>query len=281
MALASITKTFVAAEMMALAEQGKVDLDAAVSTYLPVRWVSNGVTVRQLLEQRSGLHDVDWDPALLARPDVSWTPEQFLAPITTPTARPDQDWSYENANYLLAGMLVERVAGVEASAALQSDLWAPLGLTRLAYQDEQALPGPLAAPGADDFLPARGAPGYVPFRSLASAAAGAGGMAGDAETVARWGYGLYGALRLRPESVAQMTDFSDGDGYGLGTFDFSGDHWQAFGLDGVGHVGELPGFRSVLVVYPDQRLSIAILTPSSTQTHPLVRQLVTAGKLLD
>jgi len=280
MALASITKTFVAAEVMALAEQGRVDLDRAASSYLPVRWVSNGVTVRQLLEQRSGLHDVEWDPDLLTRPDVSWTPEQFLAPVATPTARPDQEWSYENANYLLAGMLVERVAGVDASTALQRDLWAPLGLTRLAYQDEQSLPAPLAAPGEDDFLPSKAAPGYVPFRSLASAAAGAGGMAGDAATVARWGYALYGALRLRPESVEQMTDFSDGDGYGLGTFDFSADYWQNFGLDGVGHVGEIPGFRSVLVVYPERQLSIAILTPSTVQAHPLVRQLITAGSLL-
>ena len=78
-----------------------------------------------------------------------------------------------------------------------------------------------------------------------------------------------------------MTDFSDGDGYGLRTFDFGADYWQNFGLEGVGHVGEIPGFRTVLVVDPERQLSIAILSPSSTATHPLVRQLIRAGSLLD
>ena len=276
MALASITKTFAAAEVMLLAERGAVDLDAPVSTYLPNRWVSNGVTVRQLLAQRSGLTeapDAAWE-RLGAAPDEHWSPRRFMALVPTPTREPGGGFNYDNSNYMLLTMLIEQVTGQHAAAVLQRDLWQPLGLERLAYQDEQALPPPLAAPGADDGVPAGAATTpYVPFRSIAGATGGAGGMAGDAATVARWGYDLYGGLLLAPESVAQMTDFSDGDGYGLGTFDFTADFWFSANIDGYGHVGEMPGYNTVVAVYPERETSIAILTSSAAEPVNYVRLL--------
>ncbi|CAN7161891.1 serine hydrolase domain-containing protein [Knoellia sp. LjRoot47] len=283
MALASITKTFVAAEVMALAEQGKLDLDARAATYVRVPWVANGVTVRQLLGHRSGMRPGPDDAYadLYSKPAQRWSPERFLGTFPVPTGPPGQRFEYVNGNYTLLGLLVAKVSGTTTAEALHRDLLLPLGLTRVAYQDDEALPPPVAAHGVDGDLaaPTR-AETYVPFRSVASAAGAAGGMAADAASVARWGYALYGAQRLKPASVDQMTDFSDGDGYGLGTFDFTADYWQNFGMDGFGHVGEIDGFRTVLVVLPEHQLSIAILSPSSTQTHPLVRQLVAAGSLL-
>jgi D-alanyl-D-alanine carboxypeptidase len=139
----------------------------------------------------------------------------------------------------------------------------------------------LATPGADELLPATIRDRtWVPFRSLVGALGGAGGVAGDAESLARWGYALYGGLRLGEQSVELMTDFTEEGGYGLGTTDFSADYWQNFGMDGVGHIGVMPGYRSVLAVYPEERLSIAILSPSTVDTHPFIRQLVTAAGLI-
>ena len=106
-----------------------------------------------------------------------------------------------------------------------------------------------------------------------AAVAAVGGLSGDALSVARWGYDLYGADLLGPESVTQMTDFKDGDGYGLGTFDYTNDHWYTSHVDGFGHHGVIPGCRTVLAVYPDMSLSIAILTPSNVEPLPYVRYL--------
>ena len=90
MALASITKTFVAAEVMLLAEQGKVNLEAPASTYLDVPWVSNGVTVRQLLNQRSGISDPPDESFedMFTHPNAHWPAERLLAATAVPTEAP-------------------------------------------------------------------------------------------------------------------------------------------------------------------------------------------------
>ena len=154
---------------------------------------------------------------------------------------------------------------------------------RLAYQDEQTLPEPIAAPGEDVALDlpdgSTGRP-YLPFRSWASATAAAQGVAGDAASVASWGYALYGAQVLTPQSVSQLTDFGK-DGYGLATVDFTNDQWFKWNIDGYGIPGGVPGYRSALVIYPEQPLSLAILIPSGAEALPYVHYLVNAGHLLN
>ena len=283
MALGSITQTFTAAEVMLLAERGELDLDAAASTYVPVRQLANGATVRHLLGHRSAIPDPGFEPyaRVLTDTDAHWSPERSLEPVAKATKAPGMRYYYDWTNYVLLGLVIEQVTGHGPAVALRQDLWEPLGLSHLAYQDQQRLTGPVAAPGEDENLP-EDAPGrpYLPFRSMASLASASFGVAGDAESVARWGYELYGARVLRADSVAQMTDFEDDDGFGLGTVDFTPSYRQRWGIDGVGHLGdEMPGYRAVLAVYPALRLSVAILSPSAVDTVPFVRYLVTAGSL--
>lgn len=283
MALASVTKTFTAAEVMLLAEQGKVDLDSPASRYVPRPQVANAVTVRQLLAQRASVPDPGEKgyEDVLIHLDRRWTADQFLAPVPKATEQPNTRFYYDNTNYVLLGLVVEKASGVDISAAVTNDLWHPLGLARLAWQDQQRLAPPLARPGADPLVP-RGLPtsAYLPFRSIASAVGAAGGVAGDAESVATWGYALYGARVLGERSVEQMTDFGDGDGYGLGTRDFAAGVYAKWNIDAVGHDGVTVGYRSAMAVFQAQRVSVAILTPSTTDTVPFVQYLAKAGKLL-
>ena len=76
-----------------------------------------------------------------------------------------------------------------------------------------------------------------------------------------------------------MTDFNDGDGYGLGTFDFTSGLLSRSNIEGVGHDGILPGYRTVMAVIPSHQLAIAILSPSTVETVPYVKWLVKAGLL--
>jgi len=283
MALASITKTFTAAEVMLLSERGRVDLDAPASTYIDVPQVANGVTIRQLLAQRSGV--AESREAGLGDRNGAWSTAEYLTFVPPATAKPGLAFAYDNTNYVLLGMVIERVSGRSVGDALKADLWDPLGLRRLAYQDAQRLPPPLARPPAQATAEPEldrcvGEGPVLPCRALATLFGTAGGAAGDVEAVARWGYELYGSRLLRPESVDQLTDFQDGDGYGLGTIDIRALENGRWDFDAVGHTGETVGYRSVLVTIPEAKVSVAILTPSTVEVLPLVKRLAAAGSLL-
>jgi len=285
MALGPVTQTFVAAEALLLAEQGRLDLDVPASTYVPVPQLANGATMRQLLGHRAGIPDPGQEPyaSVFTAPAARWSTEQFLAPVPKASAPPGQKLYQDTTNYVLAGLVVEKASGRSTATAIDADLWTPLGLSRLAYQDEQVLPEPVAAPGEDMNLP-KGQTGrpYLPFRSLASLIAASHGVAGAAASVARWGYALYGGHVLTPDSVAQLTDFDHAvdPGHGLATIDFTQPYWFQWSIDGYGMTGGTVGYRSVLAIYPDQHLSVAILTPSKVDVLPYVQHLVKTGSLL-
>lgn len=276
--IGSITKTFVAAEVMTLVEEGLVDLDAPASTYVDSLLLGKGVTVRQLLEMRSGLSQPVEPPVLVTRTATGWTVAQSLATVPNTPRPPGAEFDYNNANYWVLGMLVAQVRTTSLGEAMRMDLFEPAGLERIALQSEKALAPPLARPGDDDQtnipIPAQG-DGYLPFRSLATYVGAAGAIASDAPTTARWGYQLYGGQLLEKASLEDMTEFGD-DHYGLGTVDFSDLRWN---IDALGHQGEQVGFRSVLAVIPSTQLAVVILSPSTADVGALVQYLVKAGKL--
>jgi D-alanyl-D-alanine carboxypeptidase len=129
--IGSVTKTFTAAEVLSLAAQGRVDLDAPASTYLDHPLLARGPTVRQLLSHTSGIPDFttpDLDDAVDADPARSWTAEQALTYATDPLSLPGSPvMSYSNSNFLLLGLLIERVTGLSYAAAVRRDLLPGLG----------------------------------------------------------------------------------------------------------------------------------------------------------
>ncbi len=263
MASGGVTNTFVAAEVLKLAAAGRVDLDAPVSTYLKHRLTANGATVRQLLSMHSGIADLSsssyqrLNSALKADCARHWTMQETLSYYPAPR-QPGIRSEYSDANYLLLGLMIEAVTGEPFARVLRRDLITPAGLTRVAVQDAERPPPPLAAPRLNP-PPARTG-GYLPCRAEASAFAATGGIATDAASMARWGYLLYGGRLLRPADVREMTtehtEFPDGTNYGLGTTLFSLIYGPA---ESVGHIGVSPGAETMLVVSPDQRSAVAVL----------------------
>jgi D-alanyl-D-alanine carboxypeptidase len=272
MAIDSITKTFVAAEVMHLAERGKVDLDAPLSTYVRHSLTANGATVRQTLSMRSGLTDPP-DAALGALAGTSAsgarhrTALEVLAALKPHSSPPGGIPVYSNTNYLLLGLLVEKVTGRSLAQVERADLFTPAGLSRIAAQDAERPVPPLAAPpGRLNAAP----DGYLPNRAWARLGLDSfAGIAADAPTVARWGYQLYGARLLSAKSVLEMTTQPSQDsvfpgvGYGLGTMAFTG-----LGTDAAyGHAGEWQGYTTLLAVIPSRHLSAAVLIPEAGR-HP-------------
>ena len=287
-AIASVSKTFTAALILALAEDGIVDLDASVRHYLPaVKKISVKIKVRQLLDHTSGLRDFFFHPSidhqLLSRPARRWDATLALRYLGKPYSEPGKSWHYSNTNYLLLGMVAEAAGKKPLADQVQQRFLEPLGLDHTWYQPEDPPPTDVAhgyrftststaAPAIDltDGTP------LVPFTSVVTAAGGAGGFASTARDLAHWAQALYGGQVLRPEYLAAMVDPSTTAAlkssipYGYGT--------QVVEIDGLrtlGHSGRLLGFRSAMRYIPDQGVSIAVVTNQSrTDPAPIVRSLL-------
>jgi CubicO group peptidase (beta-lactamase class C family) len=283
MGIASITKTFLASEVMKLAGEGRLRLDAPLSTYVADPAAGNGATVREALGMRSGIVDPPkaatdaFFYALPLHPDRHWSIADTLRAMP-PQHSTRGSVAYSNANYELLGLAVQKVTGQTVAELEQSDFFGPAGLTRIAAQDSHRAPTPIAA--APRRLHVR-PDGYAPFRGDASVFQDtAAGLAADAPTVARWAYLLYGGRILAPATVAAMTtptsaeEVFPGVGYGLGTMLFS-----TLGTErAVGHIGSDIAYSSMVAVVPSRHLAVSFLIPEDTnQVQEIMRPLIQAA----
>ena len=153
--IASMSKTFTAALVLSLVDDGKLSLDAKVAPLLPgVRLGSAGksipaaITVRMLLDHTSGLADFFFgkgiDKALMAARGATWTAQRALTFVGTPLSKPGRSWHYSNTNYLLLGLLAERVGGAPFAEQVRERLFTPAGLEDAYVQVAEKPRGPLA-----------------------------------------------------------------------------------------------------------------------------------------
>ncbi|MFD6512981.1 serine hydrolase domain-containing protein [Rhodococcus sp. NPDC060176] len=137
--IGSVTKTFTASLVLQLVAEGKVDLDAPIEQYLPGQIHGSGtdgnaITVRQLLQHRSGLPEFAGEPGadewIAANEDRTLTPSAALAIALGKPAQfvPGTSFVYTNTNYIVLGMLVESVTGRSYADELQSRILDPLHL---------------------------------------------------------------------------------------------------------------------------------------------------------
>ncbi len=240
--IGSVTKTFVAATVLQLVEEGRVELDAPARRYLPdTRTLGRKITVRELLDHSSGLADLFNDTTrtgLEEHPERAWTADEVLATLHEPWYAPGENWAYANTNYFLLSMLVERVTGNRLTDELERRFLQPLGLDSTGLITGYAPGDPLEPAWATIFW-------------------GSGAMAASATDLARWGDALYGGSVLSPASRAAMREVNDHD-YGLGL-----QRLEVPGAVGYGHTGLLNTYTTLLFHIPDQDLTLALLVNRS------------------
>jgi D-alanyl-D-alanine carboxypeptidase len=275
-AIASLTKTVIAAEIMRLAEEGQLRLSDAVSDHLPgtFDFDANGATIENLLAMESGIPDPTITFAEAgADPNRVWEPEEVLQTVPAQRAEPGDRWVYEDSNYMLLGLIIEQVTGTSVGAALRAGVLADPRLLALVYQPEERPTGPLALPFGrpDDDTDSGG--GYLPSAALASWGNGSGCMASDSATLALWGYLLFGGSLLSDESLGAMTDFGTGPDYeehGLGVIDQTA-LGEGFSVQAIGNGGwDDGGYSSILVVLPSEGVVITVMTNTAGSPVKLV-----------
>ncbi|HLM20989.1 MAG TPA: serine hydrolase domain-containing protein [Propionibacteriaceae bacterium] len=150
--LASASKSFTALAIMQLVEDGKVDLDAPVVTYLPSFSVgdesaSTTITLRHLLNHTSGLsEDTAYEPMLSNDMSDSALSERVKALSDAELVhRPGEAFEYTDANYDTLGLIVEKVSGQSYEASIRERIFTPLGMSRSFTDQTEARQSGLAS----------------------------------------------------------------------------------------------------------------------------------------
>ena len=256
--IGSISKQFTAAAMLLLQEQGKLSLDDKVAKYIPDLTRANEVTIRQLLSHTSGYQDYwpqDYVMPMMLQPVTAQKIMDLWAkkPLDFD---PGTKWQYSNTNYVIAGVIIEKVSRLPLLKFLQEKVFTPLGMTSVADIDQERL-------GDTDPI------GYMryalgPLRSAPKEGKGwlfaAGELAMPAQDLAKWDLSIMDQKLLKPSSYREMgadTSLKNGlaTNYGLGVSVNS-----AGGRRALSHGGEVSGFTAQNVVYPDDRAAIVVLT---------------------
>ncbi len=289
--IASNTKVFTAVALGLLVEQGKIDWDTPVVTYLPWfqmydSWVTRQITVRDLLVHRSGLG--------LGAGDLLWWPEsnytrrqiaerlKFIKPATSFR----YDYAYDNVLYVVASELIEAMSGQSWEDFITSNILVPAGMTTsLANYPAPGQRGNVAATHA----PVDGTLQTVP-PDTSVAKNPAGGIMTNAQDEAKWlmimadsgrlsdGKALYSIRTARalwtpvtilpnnppPPALAPLRSNFRGYALGLGMSDYRG-------YKIAQHTGGLPGYVSEVTTVPDLKLGVAVLT--NAESGPAFRAI--------
>ncbi|MFE6774502.1 serine hydrolase domain-containing protein [Streptomyces sp. NPDC057702] len=279
----STTKTFVAAVVLQLVGEGELALSDSVASWLPGVVEGHGhdgrrVTVRQLLQHTSGLPNYTRDPKLFP---AGYSAEGYSAhrydrvPVERlvagalrypPDFAPGTNWRYSNTNYLLLGMIVERVTGRPWQREVTRRIIAPLGLrqTRVPSRDPY-LDHPYAH-GYHTFAPLDGrGPGRRVDTTVMhpSSADAAGAVVSTPADINTFFTALIGGRVLRPAELAEMRTVrpmpdEPGRGYGLGIettpLTCGGFYWH--------HGGNALGYASENGVTTDGRRAVTVAVNS-------------------
>ncbi|WP_418605159.1 serine hydrolase domain-containing protein [Georgenia sp. SUBG003] len=243
--VASITKTFTAVTVLQLVDAGAIALDDPVARYVPDAPLVDGVTVRQLLDHSSGIPDYAAQPqlssAVLADPARSWTPQEALAAVAglDRDFAPGSEHEYSSTNFVLAGLVVEKVTGRSLAENLRTRITAPLRLTTTALAPD----GPEPVTAFSQELGPDANSEKTPLHSLETVAWAAGGIVSTAQDLTTFFRALAAGELLSPAAMDEMTDFQGRSGFGLGL-------WRVRlpTGPGYGHGGDLPGFDSFAAV---------------------------------
>jgi len=271
--IGSTSKTFVAAAVMKLVDDGKVKLDSPVVQYLPDFKMADprykDITVRMLLDHQSGL------PGTTSANDVGYAVnpdfyEQLLANYAHSHLKADPGFAapYCNDGFSVAEMLVAKVSGQKYVDYLTSKILQPLGLSRTGVSV-----GARPDAGIANFYQADTGK-KVPPEALA--VLGAGGLSSTAGELVLFGdsFSTGGPRALSNSSVAQIikaqpskwaqevvkqAGFNPEEAYGLGLDVVDVPAYQKQGIKVIGKGGDTDVYHSQLLTVPAKRISVAVI----------------------
>ena len=211
--IGSITKNFTAVTMILLQEEGKVDLDQTIDKWFPDFEKGDIITVRMLLNHPSGI--LEWNEFDDLEGMVDKVNGKF-------TFEPGTDWAYSNTNFVIAGLIINKVAGKDAVEVIREKIIDPLGMKHTFMKNFEKYPVEEKAAGHtfDEYG------NIIPYE-LNERFWTAGGIVSNVEDMFKYAHALFNGELLSEESMDQMLDIVYLLGkpmYGLGTQYGEGSH---------------------------------------------------------
>lgn len=251
--LGSLTKQFTAASIMLLQERGKLKTSDLISLYLPntpATW--SKITIRNLLTHTSGIPNFtdvpDYGTRIALLPT---TPEkEYLSFRNKPLDfQPGEKFSYSNSNYILLGMIIEKVSGMKYADFLQQNLFGPLHMNNTGMDSNARI----LHHRAYGYSRSDGTLINAPYADMTVPFA-AGALYSTTHDLVTWNNALYGGEVLKSESLTEMTTpYKSNYAYGLMVRTVDG-HKE------MGHGGGIEGFNTYLSYDSADKLSVVVLS---------------------
>ncbi len=270
----SVGKTYVAAVILNLYEQGLINLKTKAISYLQdADWfqkVQNApdITVEMLLNHTAGIPEYVYQKELWQtiseNRDKEWSVEERLAFISgkPPVNPPGEGWAYADSHYLILGLIIEKVTGRTYYEVLDEQILGPCKLEHTFHSDRRSIPGLI--PGytnlTEEFLLPRKVLNDNRYAFNPQTEWTGGGLASTVSDLTLWASQLYGGSVLKPETLKLMltpapyktTLFEDAR-YGLGSFIAETD-----GVTYYGHTGFSPGYITYVQYLPNYNIALAL-----------------------
>jgi D-alanyl-D-alanine carboxypeptidase len=294
----SVGKTFAAATALQLIKEGKIGLDDKIEKYLGREpWFARlpnakDITVRQLMNHTSGLVRYEFKDQftkdLTANPKKVWKPAELVAYLLDekPPFEAGKGWDYSDTNYIVLGMIIEKVTGRKFYDEANRRLLKPLKLTQTIPQDGPRLKGVVqgyAGPnnpfGGTDAMIVNGKFAINPQFEWTG-----GGYASTAHDLARWAKMIYEGKAFSPDLLPQVVDgalapmLGRENKYGLGAIIRKTPAGTSYG-----HSGFFPGYMTDMMYFPEDRIAVAVQVNTSVGRSlgkPLSRVLVEVVKVI-
>lgn len=274
--IGGITRTYTAALILKLQQEGRLNINDPLGKYIKAYPNWSNITLKQLLSQTSGIFSYDeishWWFHLAFHPDQVWTAKQLtdIAYANQPYFAPGQGWRFTGTDYILLGMVIEKVTGQSVDDLMSQELIKPLNLSSTYYSNQAYSDAELA----------NMVHGYVSWHDLTdingSWIGAAGALVSTPSDVLIWDLALFNGKVIDNESLNQMLQFnsvktgqpldnSTETGYGLGISRVNTSIGNIYFAPGI-----TPGYRSGMSYSPCTGLAVTFSLNSSLMGHPEV-----------
>jgi D-alanyl-D-alanine carboxypeptidase len=271
----AVSAQFTTGAVLLLVQDGKLKLDDRVTKYVPELSIAGNVTVAELLQQTSGLPDYTKAPGIDGDQTHQVKINDLISGVNKMqlAATPGTTYAANDFNFIVAGLIVERVSGVTLSDFLQQRIFLPLVMNETLYAGDTGI-SPSHAVGYTRTSSGKFAPTRTPDPSWLL---GARGVVSNVYDLAKWDIEM--PILLRVDAVRDMYTPGGVAGpaqYGMGwVIDRRG------GKRFMWYNGEIPGYRAINAVLPDDHIAVIVLTNADSHGGPVSAPVQVAARILD